>query len=34
MIITPDRDDDDDQCVDDSADDEAYDHAPIANTPL
>ena len=32
--FTPDRDDDDDQCVDDSGDDEDYDHAPIANPPL
>jgi hypothetical protein len=33
MIITPDRDDDNDQCVDDSTDDEDYDPAPIANPP-
>jgi hypothetical protein len=33
MIITPDRDDDDDQRVDDSADNEDYDTAPIANPP-
>ena len=33
MIITPDRDDDDDQRVDDSADNEDYDPAPIANPP-
>jgi hypothetical protein len=32
--FTPDRDDDDDQCVDDSGDDKDYDHAPIANPPL
>ncbi len=31
MIITPDRDDDDDLRVDDSADDKDYDPAPIAN---
>jgi hypothetical protein len=31
MIITPDRDDDDDLRVDDSADNEEYDPEPIAN---
>jgi hypothetical protein len=31
IIITPDSDDNDDQHIDDSADDEDYDPAPIAN---
>ena len=31
IIITPDSDDNDDQRIDDSADDEDYDPAPIAN---
>jgi hypothetical protein len=34
MIVTPDNNDDDDQRVDDSADDEDYDPAPVANPPL
>ena len=33
IIITPDRDDNNDQRVDDSADDKDYDPAPIANPP-
>jgi len=31
MIFTPDRDDDDKQRIDDSADDSNYDDAPVAN---
>ena len=33
IIITPDRDDDNDQRDDDSADDKYYDPVPIANPP-
>ena len=31
MIVNPDGDDDDEQCIDDSADDIDYDDAPVAN---
>ena len=31
MIVTPDGDDDDEQCIDDSADNIDYDDAPVAN---
>ena len=33
MIITPDNNDEDDQCVDDLADDEDYDPVPVAKPP-
>ena len=33
MIVTPDNNDDDDQCFDDLADDEDYVPAPVANPP-
>ena len=33
MFVTPDKNDDNNQCVDDSADDEDYDPAPVANPP-
>ena len=33
MFVTPDNNDDDDQRVDDLADDEDYDPAPVANPP-
>jgi len=33
MMVTPDNNDIDDQRIDDSADDEDYDPAPVANPP-